>query len=156
MSYFFPDRIDNKNYTQICEWFLHNLGEDNYIYQMLRDDLEWLVLLWQIRNAIEHPNHNKLFVEIRNIDVAPDSKFCAPSWRFVTPVKRQDEFVDLLKNMEILLKQFVVIRGRTVRVVHKGNLGQQFSVSHLQDPGGATRPSVPFAVSNHDRPGTSA
>jgi hypothetical protein len=100
---FFPTKPRNQNFTQLCDWLFQNRGEGNELYKMLQADLGWIVGMWEIRNAIEHPNGTTYDFEVRNIEVAPGDKFYPPRWKFVTPGKRQDHYTDLLQDMEACL-----------------------------------------------------
>ncbi len=69
---FFPAKPPGQNFEQLCSWFLKNLGEDNQLYQMVERDREWLGVVWEIRNAIEHRNNPKYNLEVRNVEIAPN------------------------------------------------------------------------------------
>ena len=74
---------------------------------MIQSDIEWLIVAWEIRNAIEHRDNPKYNFEVRNIEIAPNCKFHAPRWRYAFPKKHQDEFIDLLSDIETYMNNIV-------------------------------------------------
>jgi hypothetical protein len=106
---FFPAKPPSQNFEQLSAWFAHHLGQNNELYQMIRSDLEWLIVVWEIRNAIEHRDNPENNFEVRNIEIAPNCKFYAPRWRYAFPKKHQNEFVDLSSDIETYMNNIVAL-----------------------------------------------
>jgi hypothetical protein len=104
---FFPEKPKGQNFEQLCGWLLESLGSDNHLYRMILSDLDWLKVVWEVRNAIEHRGSPRYHFEVRNVEMGPNCTFYAPRWRYAFPGKQQEEFVDLFHDLEVYVSNMV-------------------------------------------------
>lgn len=110
---FFPEKVNvNKpyqaqDYDRLHKWLLGNLGKDNKLYELVNDDLSWITLLWEIRNAIEHKSSPGYNFELRNIEIAPNCKLYGPRWRYSCPAGTQENFTDIVLDIEAYLNNLL-------------------------------------------------
>lgn len=65
---------------------------------------KFLAKLVDIRNALEHPDHNK-FIQINNFSLSPDRTYVYPNWELNLPDKYEKR--GLITDIENLCKDFV-------------------------------------------------
>lgn len=98
-----PDK--GANFEDYYEWFKNRQAKYQGIYVTLKEDLNWIKEVSNLRNAIEHPNKGQN-IEIRNISLLPGNKFNLPSWKYDLSRKgcrKQDYFSDIVADMNTIL-----------------------------------------------------
>lgn len=74
------DRTES-HFDKHIKWLEENLGADHEISKLLKADLEWIRLLSECRNAIEHSGSGQK-IDITNFTLKPGNKFSTPCWTY--------------------------------------------------------------------------
>lgn len=84
------------------DWTKKHLGEDHHLTKMISGDMDWIRLISECRNALEHPEKGQE-IKIRNISLLPGNKFSGPSWSYDLSKKLNLKygFVDLCNDLSI-------------------------------------------------------
>ena len=84
------------------EWVKKNLGEKHSITKLISQDLEWIRLISECRNAIEHPEEGQE-IKIRNISLSAGNKLSGPAWGYDLRKKLDIQFdsVDLINDLSV-------------------------------------------------------
>lgn len=72
------------------------------LLQLITEDLKWIKILTNMRNAVEHPRQGQR-IEIKNIALYPGNKVSPPAWRYDLTAKKcgKQEFLsDLLSDLD--------------------------------------------------------
>ena len=80
LAEFYPLPISDRSeahFNNHLEWFESNLGADHEISKLLKIDLEWIRLLSESRNAIEHSGEGQK-IYVTNFSLKPGNKFSSP------------------------------------------------------------------------------
>ncbi|WP_229620022.1 hypothetical protein [Vibrio parahaemolyticus] len=106
LSLFYSIPINDRNeahFNKHVEFLIERLGEKNEIVKLLTQDLEWIRLLSELRNAIEHSGTGQC-VEIENFSVKPGNRFSSPSWTYDLTKKLNVKAGphDLLNDLDVL------------------------------------------------------
>lgn len=84
LAEFYPlpigDRTES-HFNKHIKWFEENLSIDHEISKLLKADLEWIQLLSECRNAIEHSGDGQK-IYITNFTLQPGNKFSTPCWTY--------------------------------------------------------------------------
>ena len=85
-------------------WLEKNLGSSHQITELIQQDMEWIRLISESRNALEHPEEGQK-IEIFNIRLMPDNKFALPSWSYDLSKKleKTQGQTDLINDFDVLL-----------------------------------------------------
>jgi len=88
-------------------WARKHLGEDHHISNMISDDLFWIRLISECRNALEHPEKGQE-IKFRNMTLLPDNKFSGPSWSYdlTKKLNLKYDFVDF-SSVRLIYFSFV-------------------------------------------------
>ncbi|MGR5062005.1 hypothetical protein [Photobacterium sp. DNB22_13_2] len=92
LSLFYSIPITDRNeshFNKHLEFLSDRLGTNNEIVKLLSQDMDWIRLLSECRNAIEHSGTGQS-IEIENFGIKPGNRFCSPAWTY-----------DLTKKLEI-------------------------------------------------------
>lgn len=82
LFYQIPINDTNESYFNKHLSFLSGqLGEKNEIVKLLSQDMSWIRLLSECRNAIEHAGAGQN-IEIENFIIKPGNRFSAPTWTY--------------------------------------------------------------------------
>jgi hypothetical protein len=84
------------------EWVKKNLGKEHSITKVISQDLEWIRLISECRNALEHPEEGQE-IKIRNIALYAGNKFSGPAWSYDLRKKLDIQFdsVDLINDLSV-------------------------------------------------------
>ncbi len=84
------------------EWAKKQLGEEHHITKMISGDLDWIRLISECRNALEHPEKGQE-IKFRNLTLLPGNKFTGPSWSYdlSKKLKLKYDFVDLCNDLSV-------------------------------------------------------
>ncbi len=74
------DRTES-HFDKHLKWLEENLGTDHEISKLLKVDLEWIRLLSECRNAIEHSSDGQK-IDVTNFTLKPGNKFSTPCWTY--------------------------------------------------------------------------
>jgi len=91
------------------DWIRNKFGSDDPIFRLLEQNKEWVKLVAELRNAVQHPEQGYV-VEIENISIKPGNKFSPPGWRYDLTKRalgKQIEFVDLISDLDVHLNNFL-------------------------------------------------
>lgn len=84
LAEFYPlpigDRAES-HFDKHIKWLETNLGTDHEISKLLKVDLEWIRLLSECRNAIEHSGEGQK-IDVINFALKPGNKFSSPCWTY--------------------------------------------------------------------------
>ena len=111
------------------EWIKNNFGANGPIFLLLDQDKDWVNLVSNIRNAIQHPDEGYK-VEIENITIKPGNKFSSPGWRYDLTKKglgKQIEFTDLIYDLNVYLNNFLTFFEGLLILCVKKQLDNQHS-----------------------------
>ncbi|EKU59278.1 hypothetical protein ACINWC323_0214 [Acinetobacter sp. WC-323] len=72
---------DEAHFNKHIENLKKNLGADNEIVKLLEEDLEWIQILAECRNAIEHSGEGQL-LKIENFSIKPGNLLSTPTWTY--------------------------------------------------------------------------
>lgn len=88
------------NFTTHLEWLEKKLGKDHRITQLISQDLDWIRLISECRNALEHSEKGQE-VKFRNVSLLPGNKFSGPAWSCDLTKKLgfKFDFVDLINDL---------------------------------------------------------
>lgn len=81
-DYFYKTGIRSPRFNQIRNWAKEKLGEDSYLYILVKAQEPELSRIVNLRNFQEHPNDDKK-TEIKNYTLLPEIAIKQPEW-FVT------------------------------------------------------------------------
>lgn len=84
LALFYQIPINSKNeshFNKHLEFLREQLGESNEIVKLLSQDMSWIRLLSECRNAIEHSSVGQN-IEIENFSIKPGNRFSAPTWTY--------------------------------------------------------------------------
>lgn len=84
LAVFYPLPIGDwteSHFDKHIKWLEENLGVDHEIFKLLKVDLEWIRLLAECRNAIEHSKDGQK-IDITNFTLKPGNKFAPPCWTY--------------------------------------------------------------------------
>jgi hypothetical protein len=104
----FTDRTSS-HFDKHCEWVKGKFGASDPLCQLLDQDKEWITLIAELRNAIQHPSQGQE-VEIENIVVKPGNKFTSPAWRYDLTKKKmgkKSDFTDLVIDLNAYSYNFL-------------------------------------------------
>lgn len=106
LSLFYEIPINDRNeshYNKHVEFLNEKLGVDNEIVKLLNRDFDWIRLLSECRNAIEHSGDGQC-IEIENFSIKPGNSFSTPVWTYnltkKLELKRGPH--DLLNDLDVL------------------------------------------------------
>ncbi|PSW28450.1 hypothetical protein C9J19_11310 [Photobacterium phosphoreum] len=106
LSLFYPIKFTDRNESHFDQHIMHLkeiLGEDNNIVGLLQQDLEWIRLLSECRNAIEHSGDGQKLI-IENFSIKPGNRFSSPAWTYdltkKLSIKKGPN--DLLNDLDVL------------------------------------------------------
>lgn len=103
LSVFYEMPFDGRksaHFNKHLEWVNEHLGPEHNIVKMISNDLDWIRLISECRNAIEHPEEGQE-VKIRNLTLLSGNKFSGPSWSYDLTKKLNIKynFVDLINDL---------------------------------------------------------
>lgn len=84
LAEFYPLSIGNRtesHFDKHIEFLEEHLGIDHEISKLLKADLEWIRLLSECRNAIEHSRDGQK-IHVTNFTLKPGNKFSTPCWTY--------------------------------------------------------------------------
>jgi len=119
----------NSHFQKHREWIKIKFGENDPIFQLLDQDKEWVNLVANMRNAIQHPDQGYK-VEIENITIKPGNKFSAPGWRYdltKNALGKQNEFSDLIYDLNVHMNNFLTFFEEMLILCVKKELDNQHS-----------------------------
>lgn len=92
------------HFTSHLTWLEKNLNNGHQITSLIQQDMDWIRLISESRNALEHPEEGQK-VNIYNIRIMPDNKFSLPSWSYDLSKKlgKTKDKTDLIHDFEVLL-----------------------------------------------------
>lgn len=106
LAQFYPINIKNReesHFNKHIEWFENNIGAEHGISKLLKADLEWIRLLSECRNAIEHSCEGQK-IDIINFALKLGNKFSSPTWSYdlTNKLALKNGPHDLLNDLDIL------------------------------------------------------
>lgn len=128
-QYFFYMPIAEKkeaNFHNHIEWIKSQFGEHSGISKMLNDDSQWIRILSECRNAIEHPEEGQK-LKVTNFSIQADNKFSQPlisydlSKKMNLKVERTLLYNELKINIENLTDFFEDILVVSINELLKDN-----------------------------------
>lgn len=84
LALFYQIPINDKNeshFNKHLDFLSRQLGENNEIVNLLSQDMSWIRLLSECRNAIEHAGVGQN-IEIENFSIKPGNRFSPPAWTY--------------------------------------------------------------------------
>lgn len=91
-------------FDKATEWISNLKGDKSDLVIMLKDDLPWVKLLSECRNAIEHPKKN-YHIEVENFTIVSGNRFSPPRWRYDLThnptMTKQVDYSDLLHDFNV-------------------------------------------------------
>jgi len=123
------DNHKESHFDKHREWIKNKFGANDPIFLLLDQDKDWVNLVSNIRNAIQHPDEGYK-VEIENITIKPGNKFSSPGWRYDLTKKalgKQIEFTDLIHNLNVYLSNFLTFFEELLILCVKKELDNQHS-----------------------------
>jgi len=107
---FFNMPIKNRkeaNFEMHIEWIKNKFGESSDLYKILDNDISWIRILSECRNAIEHQKEGQS-LNIKNFSLQPDNKFSAPLLSYeLSRLSIKLESLDLLNEISVTLDNLV-------------------------------------------------
>lgn len=119
----------NSHFDKHREWIINKFGANDPIFLLLDQDKDWVNLVSNIRNAIQHPDEGYK-VEIENITIKPGNKFSPPGWRYdltKNALGKQIEFTDLIYDLNVYLNNFLTFFEELLILCVKKELDNQHS-----------------------------
>ncbi|MFZ6039750.1 hypothetical protein ACOV11_04485 [Vibrio natriegens] len=106
LSLFYSIPINDRNeshFNKHIDFLRDRLGSNNEIVKLLIQDLDWIRLLSELRNAIEHSGAGQ-YVEIENFSIKPGNRYSPPSWTYdlTKKLKVKKGPYDLLNELDVL------------------------------------------------------
>jgi hypothetical protein len=85
-------------------WIGNHFGTTHNLAQIIEQDITWIRLLSESRNALEHPSQ-KNRVEIKNFTLIPGNKFIFPAWSYNLSDKKLGEVnnLNLVNDLDVFL-----------------------------------------------------
>ena len=104
---FFGMPFDGRNsshFNKHLEWINGKFEDKHPIVNILKNDINWIRLISEIRNAFEHHREGQR-VSIHNFEPKPGNKFSTPYWSFdlTNKLQKKEGNTDLIPNLKILL-----------------------------------------------------
>ncbi|QUM88846.1 hypothetical protein HWV03_08560 [Moritella sp. 36] len=106
LAKFYPLPIGDRgesHFNKHVKWFETNIGSEHNISKLLKADLEWIRLLSECRNAIEHSGKGQK-IDVVNFTLKPGNKFSPPNWTYDLTKKLgfKKGPHDLLNDLDVL------------------------------------------------------
>ncbi|PSW18666.1 hypothetical protein C9I94_24375 [Photobacterium swingsii] len=106
LSLFYAIPINDRNeshFNKHVEFLNESLGADNEIVKLLAQDFDWIRLLSECRNAIEHSGEGQR-IEVENFSIKPGNRFSLPVWTYdlTKKLKVKKGPHDLLNDLDVL------------------------------------------------------
>lgn len=105
LNIFFDMPVSDKSaahFDKHIQWIESNLGDSHEITKLFKKDIDWIRMLSEQRNALEHPGDGQqLYIE--NFKLQPGNKFSQPSWSYDLTKKLglKSDYTDLVHDLEI-------------------------------------------------------
>lgn len=106
LSMFYQIPINDRNeshFNKHLDFLNEQLGENNEIVKLLSQDMDWIRLLSECRNAIEHSGEGQN-IKIENFSIKPGNRFLTPTWAYDLTkklgIKKGPH--DLLNDLDVL------------------------------------------------------
>ncbi|MFA6815772.1 MAG: hypothetical protein WCS73_05705 [Lentisphaeria bacterium] len=92
------------HFTSHLTWLGKNLNSNHQITKLIQQDMSWIRLISESRNALEHPEEGQK-IQIFNIRIMHDNKFSLPAWSYNLSKKLQKTQgqTDLINDFDVLL-----------------------------------------------------
>lgn len=105
-------------------WVKNKVGKTSSIFSFLNERKRWIKILAGLRNAVQHQEEGQV-VEIANIELKPDNKIAAPSWRFDLTKKKlgkQEQYTDLVVDLFSYVEGMLIFYESTMLICVKEKL----------------------------------
>lgn len=126
LAEFYPlpigDRIES-HFDKHIKWLGDNLGADHEISKLLKADLEWIRLLSECRNAIEHAGDGQK-IYVTNFTLMPGNKFSTPCWTYDLTKKLgvKNGPHDLLNDLDVFCSNMLHLLEDLIIIVTQDKL----------------------------------
>lgn len=119
------------HFTSHLNWLENNLKSDHQITKLIKQDMGWIRLISESRNAIEHPEEGQK-IDIFNIRIMPDNKFSLPTWSYDLSKKLQkiENQTDLIHNFEVLLHNMLHLYEDILLISSSENFNSRIIALH--------------------------
>jgi hypothetical protein len=117
-----------ENFNSYLEWIHSNRKENIEIINILEQDKNWIRLIAECRNAIQHPDEDFRF-SIQNFTLEPDNKFSSPCWKYDLRKRGgdvQQNFSDIIVDMDIQLSNMMTFFEEIFLVCIKDNWNKKY------------------------------
>ncbi len=86
------------------QWILDKFESEHALSNVLEQDQEWILLLAELRNALEHPGEGQSLV-IKDFCLKPGNKFSEPSWHYDLTKKKLGKSgeTNLIGDIEVFI-----------------------------------------------------
>lgn len=136
LEIFYKQPKFKENFQGSYEWVKKNLGEKHPVYKILTQDKEWVKLLAQVRNAIEHPKDGQ-FVDFKGFQLIAGNKFSNPSWNYNLELKGlgKENDLPLIENLDAFLHNLLTLYEELLFLCIEDlpNFEQSFVISEKPD-----------------------
>jgi len=121
----FNDR-NAAHFTSHLTWLEKNLNSDHQITKLIQQDMSWIRLISESRNALEHPEEGQK-IQIFNMRIMPDNKFSLPAWSYNLSKKLQKTQgqTDLINDFEVLLHNMLHLYEDLLLISSSENLNSK-------------------------------
>lgn len=92
------------HFTKHVEWVEDQLGREHPICNTLKQDIDWIRILSESRNAMEHPDEGqKLYID--NFKLQPGNKFSPPTWSYdlTKKLRIKSRPTDLVHDLDVYI-----------------------------------------------------
>ena len=119
-------------------WLSVKLGDESTLVKMLNDDLSWIKIISECRNALEHPKNNYC-VSFKNFHMKAGNLFSLPTWSydltFSQGMSKLDSDFDLIKDFQVHLENLLTFHEQVVLLCLESLQGfeDMFVIYHIKE-----------------------
>ena len=118
------------------KWIIDTFTIEHSLSSILEQDKEWIILLAELRNALEHPDKGQSLI-INNFCLKPGNMFSEPSWYYDLTKKKLEKSgeINLIKDMEVFIHNMLHFYEETLllSIKEKSNDNAMFSLYKIND-----------------------